>query len=141
MDLEEGPLPPYPDDLVLDMMACQELMTVVEDDEFAKRLNASLCNRMWFKIMPDQQGVFDRLKMHVDRDKMKYNEYWSASWRAVGGIIADLRRPYLRRLGKQLEDYMCWYCSGSEGCLFDDVKEILNKINWYSFEENDSSVI
>lgn len=140
MDLEE-PTASYPYDLVFDMTICQELMAAVEDDEFAKRLNASLCNRMWFKITPDQQGVLDRLKMRVDRDKMEYDEYWSASWRSVGGIIADLRGPYLRRVGQQFEDYLFWYCSGSEGHLFDDVKEILNKINWHSFEENDSSLI
>lgn len=134
-------IPPYPYDLVSDMTLCPEIIAAVEYNAFAKRLNAALCNRMWFKITPDQQGVFDRLKTRIDRDKMEYNEYWSASWRSVGGIIATLREPYLRRVGKQLEDYMSWYCSGSEGFLFDDVRDILNKINWYSFEENDSSLI
>lgn len=132
---------PYPHDMIHDMVTCPEVMAAVEDEDFAQHLYASICNRMWFKITPDQQGVFDRLKMLPDRDKMEYNEYWSASWRATGGIVADLREPFLRRTGKSLEDYMNWYCSGSEGHLFEDVVGLLKKIHWYSFEENDNQIV
>lgn len=130
--------PPYPHDMINDITLCPEVMTAMEDDDFAQHLYASICNRMWFKITPDQQGVFDRLSASSDRDKMEYNEYWAASWRSAGGIVADMREPFLRRASKRLEGYLDWYCSGSEGHLFEDVEELLKKLHWYSFGENDN---
>jgi hypothetical protein len=131
--------PPYPYDMFADMMACKEIMIAVQDDTFAGRLYASICNRMWFKITPDEVGTFNRLRTSANRYDMEFNEYWSASWRSAGGIIADMREPFLRGTGKQLEDYIDWYCRGSEGYLFDDVAEMLGKLNWYSpGNQNDS---
>jgi hypothetical protein len=42
-------------------------------------------------------------------------EYWTASWRGAGGIVADLRG--------QGEDYMDYYCSGIKGGLSYDSKD------------------
>ena len=74
-------------------------------------------------------------------------EYWSASWRHSGGIIADMR---------QQGDYIDWYCSGmgglnadydpdggetfeewqartkyvSEGVVTEEIETDLNKLGW-----------
>lgn len=59
--------------------------TVVEkckDDIYAQHLYAILCNNTFIK------------------DGAK----WSCSWRASGGIVADIRQCE--------EDYLDWYCSG-----------------------------
>lgn len=58
---------------------------------YAQNLYAAMCNMQWQKI-----EVMPILK----------DEYWTASWRGAGGIVADI-------LGKG--DYMDWYCSGMGG--------------------------
>lgn len=134
--------PPYPHDMFADMMASPEVMFAAEDNNFAQRLYASICNRMWFKFTPDEDGSFDRLKLPAaDRNDMDYNKYWSASWRSAGGMVADLRAPALRRCAESLEGYMDWYCSGNEGHLFDDVAELLRKLYWYSPEDQSDNKI
>ena len=42
-------------------------------------------------------------------------EYWTASWRGAGGIVANLRNKG--------EDYMDYYCSGIKGGLSYDEKD------------------
>jgi hypothetical protein len=42
-------------------------------------------------------------------------EYWSASWRGAGGIVADIRNKG--------EDYMNYYCSGMGGLATYDLEE------------------
>jgi len=51
----------------------------------------------------------------------KYNYETSYSWRAVGGLIADI-------LGEG--DYMNWYCSGGEGRVDEEVEKDLNWLGW-----------
>ena len=72
------------------------------------------------------------LRQDPDRD------YWSASWRGAGGIVADM-------LGKG--DYIDWYCSGMgeglgngdpdhvkgyvpEGCITDEIRNDLQRLGW-----------
>ena len=57
-------------------------------DNYAQNVYASMCNIRWQRI-----GMWPALK----------DEYWSCSWRAAGGVVADM-------LGKG--DYIDWYCSG-----------------------------
>jgi hypothetical protein len=81
-------------------------------------------------------------------------EYWTASWRAAGGIVAELRNKG--------EDYMDYYCSGmkgglsydtkdddkyfednkyvSEGEVTDEIAEDLNKLGWMPVPYNDDFV-
>lgn len=134
-------LAPYPYDMFTDMMQSKEVLGALENDIFAQHLYASICNRMWFKFTPDEQGSFDKLKTpRRNRNDMEYNKYWSASWRSAGGLIADLRAPCLRRCAEPLEDYMNWYCSGNEGHLFDDVAEMMAKLYWYSPEDDSETI-
>jgi hypothetical protein len=108
---------------------------VRSSDAYAQNLYAAMCNMRFIKL-----DVVPILK----------SEYWSASWRAAGGIVARIQ-------GKG--DYMNWYCSGMggfaaladetdddakelfdrcryvpEGTVTDEIKEDLKKIGWISSE-------
>jgi hypothetical protein len=58
---------------------------------YAQNIYAAICNNQFIRL-----DVWQLLK----------EEYWTASWRYAGGIVADI-------LGEG--DYMDWYCSGSGG--------------------------
>jgi len=74
---------------------------MVEDVEYARDVYRALCNNIFIK-----------------NDK----QLWSASWRYIGGIVADIR--------DEGEDYLDFYCSGNEGIITDEVKEDLKKLGW-----------
>lgn len=89
-DTSEGyPVNKNKNDLEDDLMASEYMLQRVCDDvAYAQNLYAALCNTEWCK-----KDVVSILK----------EEYWSCSWRAAGGIVADMR---------QTGDYIDWYCSG-----------------------------
>jgi hypothetical protein len=60
---------------------------------YAQNIYAAICNNQFIRL-----DVWQLLK----------EEYWTASWRDAGGIVADI-------LGEG--DYIDWYCSGSGGPL------------------------
>jgi hypothetical protein len=79
--------------LYQDMMDCQWLKDKLRtSDSYAQNMYAAMCNMRWQKA-----EVWPTLK----------DEYWSASWRSSGGIVAELRAKG--------EDYMDYYCSGIKG--------------------------
>ena len=82
-------------DLERDFRNSPELMQKIQKEYYAQNLYAAMCNMRWQKI-----EVIPILK----------DEYWSASWRGAGGIVADLRNCG--------EDYIDWYCSGMGGVAF-----------------------
>ena len=67
------------------------LTKVRESDSYAQNLYAAICNNEFCK-----REMWPILK----------EEYWSASWRSAGGIIADMQEK---------GDYIDWYCSGMGG--------------------------
>lgn len=85
---------------------------------YAQNLYAAISNMQWQRL--------DVMPILTD-------EYWSASWRGAGGIVADL-------IGKG--DYLDWYCSGifqeghhiegyvEEGVVTDEIKADLKKLGW-----------
>jgi hypothetical protein len=64
-------------------------------EDYAQNIYAAMCNMRWQRL-----DVMPILK----------DEYWSASWRSAGGIVADML---------QKGDYIDWYCSGMGGLAGD----------------------
>ena len=60
-------------------------------ESYAQNLYAAMCNMRFLK-----RELWPILA----------EQYWSASWRHAGGIVADMREE---------GDYMDWYCSGISG--------------------------
>ena len=96
-------------------------------DGYAQNLYAAMCNNDFIKL-----EVVPILRQDPDRD------YWSASWRSAGGIVADMR---------QQGDYIDWYCSGigeglgngdpdrvkgyvPEGFITDEIRNDLQQLGW-----------
>ena len=105
------------------------LEKVRADDAYAQNLYAAMCNNDFIKL-----DLIPILRQNPDKD------YWSASWRYSGGIIADMR---------QQGDYIDWYCSGirngynpeedpnydklkyvPEGCITDEIRNDLQRLGW-----------
>ena len=105
------------------------------DDAYAQNLYAAMCNNDFIKL-----DLIPILRQNPDKD------YWSASWRYAGGIIADMQ---------QKGDYIDWYCSGMgglaggwdkdeetfsewaartryvpEGCITDEIRSDLQRLGW-----------
>jgi hypothetical protein len=74
-----------------DMRSTPWFIEKCQNDTYAQNLYAAMCNMRWQR--------YDVLPILKD-------QYWSASWRSAGGIVANLQ-------GKG--DYMDWYCSGMGG--------------------------
>lgn len=99
------------------------------EESYAQNLYAAICNNDFVKL-----AVVPILRQDPDRD------FWGASWRRAGGIVADM-------LGKG--DYIDWYCSGignaetgygldhrpansyvPEGCITDEIRNDLQSLGW-----------
>jgi hypothetical protein len=130
----------YPD-LVENIYQSDEILTKIRsNDSYAQNLYAAFCNMRWQKL-----EILPILK----------EEYWSASWRSAGGIVAQFRNKG--------EDYMDYYCSGMggfaafddetdeeakaqfdkrgyvpEGFVTDEIREDLKKIGWIPSEWPDN---
>lgn len=78
----------------------------VQDSAYAHKLYAALCNTDW-----QPQDIMEILQEHT----------WSASWRSVGAIIAELRGA---------GDYLDWYCSGLEGYVHPEIAQDLAELGW-----------
>ena len=87
-------------DMAADMQNGAWFVEKCQQDYYAQNLYAAMCNMRWQRL-----EVIPILK----------DEYWSASWRGAGGIVADLRNCG--------ETYMDWYCSGITGALSYDTTE------------------
>jgi hypothetical protein len=135
-------------DLVEDIRACPEIMAKIREENgiYAQNLYAAWCNMQWGKrtVWGDKAG--DLSVLSIDHDNL-----WSASWRASGGIVANLRNKG--------GDYMDYYCSGirndgyqedldipfprgyvSESDVTDEIKEDLGKLGWFPVPYDDNFV-
>ena len=111
-----------------DLRVCDWILAKVrESDGYAQNLYAAICNNDFFKL-----EVIPILRQDPDKD------YWSASWRSAGGIVANMR---------QEGDYIDWYCSGigdglgngdperikgyvPEGMITDEIRSDLQQLGW-----------
>lgn len=93
----------------------------LRDSYIAQEFYRALCNMRWRKTnhLPDDEKIIDKLKgIHSD--------VWHCSWRASGGIIADIRNVNYNLQ----EDYMNYYCIGAEGEVSDTVRECFERMGW-----------
>ena len=110
-------------------MAAEWFVTKVRaSDVYAQNLYAAMCNNDFQKLEP-----WALLK----------DEGWGVSWRAAGGVVADLRNE---------GDYLTWYCSGimgegsyiegyvPEGVVTEEIAEDLRKLGWQVLD-NDNDVV
>jgi hypothetical protein len=111
-----------------DMRVCDWMLAKVRaTDTYAQNLYAAICNNDFIKL-----DVVPILRQDPDKD------YWSASWRSAGGIVANMR---------QEGDYIDWYCSGigdglgngdadrtkgyvPEGQITDEIRNDLQRLGW-----------
>jgi hypothetical protein len=111
-----------------DLRTCDWMLTKVrERDAYAQQLYAAICNNDFIKL-----EVVPILRQDPEKD------YWSASWRSAGGIVANMR---------QEGDYIDWYCSGigdglgngdadrtkgyvPEGMITDEIRNDLQRLGW-----------
>lgn len=111
------------------------LTKVRESDSYAQNLYAAICNNDFCK-----RELWPILK----------EDYWSASWRSAGGIIADMREQ---------GDYIDWYCSGignseagygldarrangyvPEKIVTEEIKDDLYKLGWLVVEQKEDTI-
>lgn len=118
-------------DLEQDLWRSDEFLHKIRTrKDYAQNVYAAMCNMRW-----QPAEVFPVLK----------DEYWSASWRSAGGMVADFR--------KCRESYMDWYCSGMgglstydeaegeeymtrqkyvpEGTVTDEIRKDFAKLGWH----------
>jgi small nuclear ribonucleoprotein (snRNP)-like protein len=126
-------------DLIADIRASDEIMNLILDDEFAIELYCALTNKLWFKMGVDEEEyLMNKLKYHT----IKPCDAWTASFRKVAEIVADLRNPFLEIAGLPQEDYLTWYLSSvtingvihNTGYVGTRVGKLLNNIGWYAFD-------
>lgn len=104
------------------------LVKVRASESYAQNVYAAMCNNDFVKR---------------DLWPILAEQYWSASWRSAGGIVADMR---------QAGDYIDWYCSGignqndgyglsadqsehtmeyvPEGCITEEIRNDLHDLGW-----------
>ena len=97
------------------------VISYLKDAEAARDFYRALCNVDWFPIIErsEDEEIVARLKGEKEQS-------WSCSWRAAGGIIADIRNANYNLT----EDYMDFYCSDHEGTVTDLVKECFERMGW-----------
>ena len=118
---------------------------VKASDNYAQNLYSAICNNEFAKFTQtgDRIETFRNLK----------GDYWGASWRSAGGIIANMREE---------GDYIDWYCSGigneeyghgldgtkpeldedgrtyvPESVITDEIRDDLAKLGWVGFPYKD----
>lgn len=118
--------------LEYDLRSTDWIAEKCKKDSYAQNLYAAICNNDFAKFT--QTG--DRVETYRNLRE----EYWSASWRYAGGIVAHLRGE---------GDYIDWYCSGirdvdspdigyvPESVVTDEIREDLAKLGWVVIETKD----
>jgi hypothetical protein len=131
--------------LEYDLRSTDWVVEKCKNDNYAQNLYGAICNNQFAKFT--QTG--DRIETYRNLKE----DYWSASWRSAGGIVANLRGE---------GDYIDWYCSGigtnesgygldgyipeidadgreyvPEGVVTDEIRDDLAKLGWVGFPWKD----
>lgn len=94
---------------------------LLSDKSIAEEFYRAITNMRWVKqnVLPDDEAIMEKL-MGID------TTIWSVSWRGAGAIVAEIRNKHY----SVNEDYMDFYCCGSEGTITDRVMECFNRMGW-----------
>jgi hypothetical protein len=119
-----------------DVKRYPDFIKLLENKVFCAELWTAFSNVDWYKkfdpLLTDTEQVMDVLANDID------NRRWGASFRGMGGVIADLRNEYY----DANEDYMDWYCSNLHydskpyGFASKSVLTALNAIGWYPIKDH-----
>lgn len=120
-------------DFEKDLSQCEFILAKLKaDNNYAQNLYAACCNMRLVKVIPaDGEVPSDALRWMLTVDDYA----WTASWRYVGGMIAELRN--------QGECYLDYYCSAmteenpqyvGEGSVTDEIRKDVRAMGW-EFEE------
>jgi hypothetical protein len=130
-------------DLVEDIYRDDEVLNKIRNrEDYAQNLYAAWCNMQWCP-----KDLWPAIRQ--DREK----DFWTASWRGAGGIIAQFRKQ---------GDYMDWYCSGMgglatydekegnefmakmkfvpEGTITEEIANDLDRLGWFPVPYNDDDI-
>jgi hypothetical protein len=107
-----------------DLRTCEWILDKVrKSEQYAQNLYAAMCNNEFVQC----DDIWNILK----------KDYWGASWRRAGGIIADMQEK---------GDYIDWYCSGmrnenagyvAESVITDEIRNDLMKLGWDVIPQKD----
>lgn len=119
-------------DLERDMLASPDFCALMQCDDFCTELWGAFANITWQKLFDSRLTVEEQLQQRLSQDGT--DRHWHASFRAVGGIIADMRN----KLYNSNEDYMDWYCreGAAYGYVSDQVRAALLAIHWIPVEDS-----
>lgn len=114
--------------LSVEMGSDNTIIKLLADKDIALEFYAALCNMQWRKqvVLPDDERIIKRLK----GDDITV---WSCSWRAAGGIIAEIRNSAYN----VNEDYLDYYCGGNEGFVSQIVSDNFERLGWKPEEYGD----
>jgi len=118
-------------DLVADMEASPAFLALLADDDFCCDLWGAFANITWMKKY--DSSVEDTVIVHDLLSEAYRERTWGASFRAMGGVIAELRNKYHQKQ----ETYMHWYCSDRHGygVVTDEIRTALLELGWVPVED------
>jgi hypothetical protein len=123
-------------DFTEDVKKYPEFIQLMADADFCCELWTAFANVDWYKKYDASlPTTAEQVEFALTEDFE--HRTWGASFRAMGGVIADLRNEF----HGTSEDYMDWYCSNYRanieyGYVTAKVREALNKIGWYPIEDH-----
>lgn len=107
---------------------------LMASNEFCAHLWTAFANVDWYKkydpLLSEEDQVIFALTCDID------DRRWGASFRGMGGVIADLRNEFHSRS----ENYMDWYCSNhlvnfDYGYVSNRIRTAMNQIGWFPVED------
>ena len=118
-------------DVERDILANPEFCALMRDEDFCTELWGAFANITWQKMYDSRLPVEEQIQQKLTMDGTA--RHWHASFRAMGGVIADIRNT----LYNVDEDYMTWYCRGETmyGYVSNQVRAALLAINWIPVED------
>ena len=111
------------DDLASDMLTDPNIEKLCFDKDIAIQFYQALCNVEWYRIIDTEDQVIDKLRGEKPG-------IWSCSWRYAAGLIADIRNKQYNIRRGEIEDYLDFYCHGTEGVVTPIVLQSLKNIGW-----------